>query len=60
MEHGVLVLEGNGNGYLGEELHEVHAGDFIWTGAYCPHGFVASGPAVKLLSYKNVNRDIAL
>lgn len=60
MEHGVFVLEGNGSCYLGEESHEVQAGDFIWAGPYCPHGLVASGGAVKLLSYKNVNRDIAL
>jgi (S)-ureidoglycine aminohydrolase len=60
MEHGVFVLEGNGNGYLGEESHEVQPGDFIWAAPYCPHGFLAGDGAVKLLSYKNVNRDIAL
>jgi (S)-ureidoglycine aminohydrolase len=60
MEHGAFLLEGAGNAYLGEESHEVQAGDFIWTGPYCPHGLVASGGTVTLLSYKNMNRDITL
>lgn len=57
MEHGLLMLAGSGTYRLGEDLHRVEAGDFIWMEAYCPQWFEADagGPA-KYLIYKNFNR----
>jgi (S)-ureidoglycine aminohydrolase len=61
MEHGLVMLEGQGVYYLGDRWHEVLAGDFIWMGPYCPQSFYAtsSGPA-RYIYYKNVNRDVEL
>ena len=57
MEHGMLMLSGSGTYRLGDDLHRVGPGDFIWMEAYCPQWFEvdAEGPA-KYLIYKNVNR----
>ena len=57
MEHGLLMLSGSGTYRLGNDLHQVKAGDFIWMEAYCPQWFQAdaNGPA-KYLIYKNFNR----
>jgi (S)-ureidoglycine aminohydrolase len=57
MEHGLLMLEGEGTYRLGDERHHVTAGDFIWMAPYCPQWFVAEGhrPA-KYLIYKDWNR----
>ena len=61
MEHGLVMVEGQGMQLLGRDWHEVWAGDFIWMGPYCPQQFFCTGDgeAVYLL-YKNVNRDVAL
>ena len=57
MEHGLLMLEGRGMYRLGDDWHEVEAGDFIWMAPYCPQWFQAAetGPA-KYLIYKDWNR----
>jgi len=57
MEHGLLMLEGGGIYRLGDAWYPVHAGDFIWMGAYCPQWFGALGkrPA-KYLIYKDWRR----
>ena len=57
MEHGLLMLEGGGIYRLGDDWHQVHAGDFIWMGDYCPQWFGALGkrPA-KYLVYKDWRR----
>lgn len=57
MEHGLLMLEGGGIYRLGDDWHPVHAGDFIWMGAFCPQWFGALGkrPA-KYLLYKDWQR----
>ncbi len=57
MEHGLLMLSGSGTYRLGDTLHQVGPGDFIWMEAYCPQWFEAhvEGPA-KYLVYKNFNR----
>ncbi len=57
MEHGLLMLSGSGTYRLGDNLHQVGPGDFIWMQAYCPQWFQADadGPA-KYLIYKNFNR----
>jgi (S)-ureidoglycine aminohydrolase len=61
MEHGLIMLEGQGVYYLGDRWHEVKAGDFIWMGPYVPQSFFAtSSEPARYLYYKNVNRDVAL
>lgn len=57
MEHGLLMLEGEGIYRLGEYWYPVQAGDFIWMRAFCPQWFGALGkrPA-KYLIYKDWNR----
>jgi (S)-ureidoglycine aminohydrolase len=57
MEHGLLMLEGNGIYRLGECWYPVSAGDFIWMGPYCPQWFGALGKVpAKYLIYKDWNR----
>ena len=61
MEHGLYMLEGQGLYFLGQDWHEIWAGDFIWMGSFCPQQFYPTGygRAVYLL-YKDVNRDVVL
>lgn len=61
MEHGLVMLSGQGIYRLGDDWHPVRTGDVIWMGAYCPQWFVAMGkePA-SYLYYKDVNRPPAL
>ncbi|HVM46975.1 MAG TPA: (S)-ureidoglycine aminohydrolase [Candidatus Acidoferrum sp.] len=58
MEHGLLMLKGQGVYRLDTDYHPVQAGDVIWMAAYCPQWFVAMGktPAAYIY-YKDVNRD---
>ncbi|MEM6328681.1 MAG: (S)-ureidoglycine aminohydrolase [Planctomycetota bacterium] len=58
MEHGLIMLQGEGVYRLGDDWHPVQAGDIIWMASYCPQWFVAMGkqPA-KYLYYKDVHRD---
>jgi len=58
MEHGLLMLEGEGVYRLGDSWYPVRAGDVIWMRSFCPQWFVAMGktPAAYLY-YKDVNRD---
>ncbi|CAN5643024.1 (S)-ureidoglycine aminohydrolase [soil metagenome] len=58
MEHGLLMLEGQGVYRLGDDWYPVQAGDVIWMKSFCPQWFVAMGktPAAYLY-YKDVNRD---
>ncbi len=58
MEHGLLMLEGEGIYRLGDHWYPVAAGDFIWMAPYCPQWFGALGsrPA-KYLIYKDWNRS---
>ncbi|MBX6753475.1 MAG: (S)-ureidoglycine aminohydrolase [Thermorudis peleae] len=57
MEHGLVMLEGQGIYRLGEHWHPVQAGDVIWMAPYCPQWFAALGerPA-RYLIYKDWNR----
>jgi (S)-ureidoglycine aminohydrolase len=58
MEHGLLMLEGQGVYRLDANYHPVRAGDVIWMAAYCPQWFVAMGKTpASYIYYKNVNRD---
>jgi (S)-ureidoglycine aminohydrolase len=57
MEHGLMMLEGEGIYRLGENWYPVKAGDFIWMAPYCPQWFCALGKApAKYLIYKDWNR----
>ena len=60
MEHGLLMLAGEGIYRLGDDWYPVTAGDVIWMSAYCPQWFAAIGkqPAAYLY-YKDVNRPIS-
>lgn len=61
MEHGLVMLQGQGVYYLGREWMEVEKGDFIWMGPYVPQSFVAGGTTPsRYLYYKDVHRDVAL
>jgi (S)-ureidoglycine aminohydrolase len=57
MEHGLLMLTGQGVYRLEDQWYPVRTGDVIWMAPYCPQWFVAMGdePA-SYLYYKNVNR----
>jgi (S)-ureidoglycine aminohydrolase len=59
MEHGLLMLAGQGVYRLEESWYPVGAGDAIWMAPYCAQWFVAMGrtPA-SYLYYKNVNRAV--
>ena len=58
MEHGLLMLAGQGVYRLADSWYPVREGDAIWMASYCPQWFVAMGkePA-RYLYYKDVNRD---
>ena len=57
MEHGLLMLAGQGVYRLEESWYPVAAGDVIWMAPYCPQWFVAMGRApASYLYYKDVNR----
>ncbi len=57
MEHGLIMLAGQGVYRLEESYYPVTAGDAIWMAPYCPQWFVAMGdlPA-SYLYYKDVHR----
>jgi (S)-ureidoglycine aminohydrolase len=57
MEHGLLMLEGQGIYRLCDEWLPTSAGDFIWMGPYCPQWFGALGKTpARYLIYKDWNR----
>ena len=57
MEHGLLMLEGQGICRLGDSWYPVIAGDAVWMAPCCPQWFAAigKGPA-RYLYYKDVHR----
>ena len=58
MEHGMVMLRGQGIFRLDVDWHPVQAGDVIWTAPYCPQWFVAIGKApASYIRYQNVNRE---
>jgi (S)-ureidoglycine aminohydrolase len=58
MEHGMLLLKGQGIYRLGADYYPVKTGDVIWLGAYCPQWFGAMGKTpASYIYYKDVNRD---
>ena len=57
MEHGRLMLEGEGLYKLGEQYYPVEPGDVIWMAAHCPQWYAALGKQwSKYLLYKDMNR----
>jgi (S)-ureidoglycine aminohydrolase len=57
MEHGLLMLAGQGVYRLEDAWYPVTAGDAIWMAPYCPQWFVAMGKTpASYLYYKDVNR----
>jgi (S)-ureidoglycine aminohydrolase len=57
MEHGLLMLDGEGIYRLGDSWYPVTAGDFIWMAPYCPQWFGALGKKPsRYLIYKDWNR----
>jgi (S)-ureidoglycine aminohydrolase len=57
MEHGLVMLAGQGVYRLEDSWYPVQAGDVIWMGPYCPQWFVAMGKTpASYLYYKDVNR----
>lgn len=58
MEHGLLMLKGQGVYRLDNDWHPVQAGDVIWMASYCPQWFVAMGKTpASYIYYKDVNRE---
>ena len=58
MEHGLVMLEGQGIYRLDADWHPVRAGDVIWMAPYCPQWFVAMGKTPSAyIYYKDVNRS---
>jgi len=57
MEHGLIMLSGQGVYRLEDSWYPVAAGDAIWMAPYCPQWFVAMGKTpASYLYYKDVNR----
>jgi (S)-ureidoglycine aminohydrolase len=57
MEHGLVMLSGEGVYRLEDSWYPVRAGDAIWMGPYCAQWFVAMGKVpARYLYYKDVNR----
>jgi (S)-ureidoglycine aminohydrolase len=57
MEHGLVMLAGQGVYRLGDDWHPVQTGDVIWMAPYCPQWFVAMGKTpARYIYYKDVNR----
>jgi (S)-ureidoglycine aminohydrolase len=57
MEHGLLMLKGQGIYRLDADYHPVTAGDVIWMASFCPQWFVAMGKTpASYIYYKDVNR----
>lgn len=58
MEHGLLMLDGQGVYRLGDAWYPVRQGDVIWMAPFCLQWFVAMGKTpARYLYYKDVNRD---
>ena len=58
MEHGLLMLKGQGIYRLDADHYPVTAGDVIWMASYCPQWFVAMGKTpASYIYYKDVNRS---
>jgi len=60
MEHGLVMLSGEGVYRLEDSWDPVRAGDAIWMAPYCAQWFVAMGKVpARYLYYKDVNRPVS-
>jgi len=58
MEHGLVMLSGEGVYRLEDSWYPVKAGDAVWMAPYCAQWFVAMGKVpARYLYYKDVNRS---
>jgi len=58
MEHGLLMLAGQGIYRLGDSWYPVVAGDAIWMAPYCLQWFAATGKQqASYIYYKDMNRS---
>lgn len=58
MEHGLLMLAGQGVYRLSDEYFPVGEGDVIWMASFCPQWFVAMGKTpASYIYYKDIHRD---
>jgi (S)-ureidoglycine aminohydrolase len=58
MEHGLVMLSGEGVYRLEDSWYPVRAGDAVWMAPYCAQWFVAMGKVpARYLYYKDVNRS---
>ena len=61
MEHGLFVLQGQGDYLLNRDWVTVGPGDFMWLRAFCPQACRSTGEApFRYLLYKDVNRHMPL
>jgi (S)-ureidoglycine aminohydrolase len=59
MEHGLLMLAGQGIYRLEDNWYPVTAGDVIWMAPYCPQWFAAIGDVpASYIYYKDINRPL--
>ena len=57
MEHGLLMLSGQGVYRLEAAYYPVESGDAVWMAPYCPQWFAAIGDVpASYLYYKNIHR----
>ena len=57
MEHGLIMLDGQGVYRMEDSWYPVQAGDAIWMAPWCAQWFVAMGKVpARYLYYKDVNR----
>ena len=58
MEHGLVLMAGQGIYRLDDAWYPIQSGDVIWMGPYCPQWFAALGKTPSTyLYYKDVGRD---
>jgi (S)-ureidoglycine aminohydrolase len=58
MEHGLMLLEGQGVYRLDDNWYPIQAGDVIWMAPYCPQWWVAAGKTPsRYIYYKDMARD---
>jgi (S)-ureidoglycine aminohydrolase len=61
MEHGLMMLKGQGVYRLGADYHPVASGDVIWMSPWCPQWYVSMGRETSsYIYYKDINRQPAL
>jgi (S)-ureidoglycine aminohydrolase len=61
MEHGLLMLKGQGVYRLDDRYYPVAQGDVIWMAPWCRQWYVSMGKEPSsYIYYKNVNRHPAL